>query len=142
MKPGSKTLCVNVPRVLNQISIVRWAFAESTGRHYRLPVNELVFSANVRHLAEQLGLLVFFVHNSRGSPAGWPDFCIVGPGGICFRELKVPGGKVSRAQLHWIRCLREAGQDVAIWTPVDLASGKIRAELDDIARPWDQRAAA
>ena len=66
---------------------------------------------------------------SIGSKAGWPDLTICGRS-IIFRELKRQDGKVTRAQDEWGGWLIAAGQDWATWRPLDLASGRIRRELE------------
>lgn len=70
-----------------------------------------------------------------GDGKGWPDLTIVGPGGILFRELKSPTGSRSPEQRKWAEWLAEAGQDVAVWKPRDLVSGRIQRELETIRRP-------
>lgn len=69
-----------------------------------------------------------------GDGKGWPDLTIVGPSGVLFRELKSATGSRSPEQRMWAEWLAEAGQDVAVWKPRDLASGRIEAELKAIRR--------
>lgn len=64
------------------------------------------------------------------SNPGWPDFVIVGPGGILFRENKRHGEDPSPEQRRWGHVLTASGADWAVWRPLDLASGRIEVELD------------
>jgi hypothetical protein len=71
---------------------------------------------------------------------GFPDLHIVGPGGDLYRELKSmkgngPGRGLNPDQVTWKYRLLCGGYDWAIWTPADLAGGRVDAELDAIATP-------
>ena len=66
---------------------------------------------------------------SIGSKAGWPDLTICGRA-VIFRELKRQTGTTTPAQGDWGVWLAKAGQDWAVWRPLDLASGRIRRELE------------
>jgi hypothetical protein len=73
---------------------------------------------------------------------GYPDLMIIGPGGVLFRELKTeagmrPGAGLRPDQTTWRYRLTAAGQDWAIWTPKDLATGLIESELHDLETPDD-----
>lgn len=84
------------------------------------------------------------VHHSRrrgNGLIGFPDLLLVGNGGVAFRELKTtnasyrhPNGLHS-AQTDWKYELLAAGQDWAVWTPADLLSGRVDAELARLAQP-------
>lgn len=78
-------------------------------------------------------LLAYHTRRSTGSNPGFPDWVFAGPGGLAFRELKRPGGKLSAEQEHWFAMLRAAGHDVDVWREVDRHSGRISAELRRIA---------
>lgn len=81
---------------------------------------------------------LFAYHNpetKRATMAGFPDLVIWGRGGLLFRELKSQEGRHSMGQLHAINALRAAGASATTWRPADLESGRIRRELDAIARP-------
>lgn len=65
---------------------------------------------------------------------GYPDLTAVGPGGVIWRELKTDTGRLSDEQRLWIRRLVEAGADVAVWRPRDLADGTIAATLARLAK--------
>ena len=60
------------------------------------------------------------------------------------RELKGDGGQTSGEQWAVGAMLRGVGWDWGIWGPVDLASGRIEAELAALSgrRPWESRWAA
>ena len=69
----------------------------------------------------------FHCHDSRRSPAGFPDLVLVRGSKLLFRELKTATGRASAAQLEWLESLQRAGQDARVWRPADWAS--IVAEL-------------
>ena len=79
------------------------------------------FQASVVHLAKLAGWRVYWTHNSRHSPAGWPDLVLIRGSRIIFRELKrdTRPSRVTRDQRETLEALREAGQDAAVWTPED-----------------------
>lgn len=85
----------------------------------------------VRDLLALYGLdeFSYHTHDSRRSQPGFPDWVIAGKNGVLYRELKSESGRVSRAQNRWIARLRESGQDVDVWRPADLKSGRITREL-------------
>jgi hypothetical protein len=71
------------------------------------------------------------LHSARceGTP-GLADLVIIGPGGILFRECKPhPGAHPSPAQTAWKYAILGAGGDWALWTPADVASGAMDADL-------------
>jgi hypothetical protein len=98
-------------------------------------VTEADFQAQVLELAESLGLVVLHVREPRREASAWtgfPDLIIIAPGGgIMFRELKMPGKQLRAAQRDWADIL--SGQNHGMWKPADLHSGRIRAELEDLA---------
>jgi hypothetical protein len=79
--------------------------------------------------------------NQRGQGnTGFPDLMFVGPGGLMFRELKTEDGKargLRSTQTTWKWRLKAARQDWAVWTPADLASGRVDAELAALGVPLD-----
>jgi hypothetical protein len=89
--------------------------------------------AHVRRLLRDLGLHGYHTHDSRRSHGGYPDWTIVGIGGVLFRELKTQRGKVSPEQRAWLDALAAANADVDVWRPGDLLSGRIARELAAIA---------
>jgi hypothetical protein len=71
---------------------------------------------------------------------GFPDLLIYGPAGALHRELKtiagnMPGRGLSAQQSTWKHRLKAGGHDWDIWTPADLASGRIDTELDELEEP-------
>lgn len=106
-------------------------------------MSEADLTREVRALCERLGLYAFSATTYRipgasarpGSSRGYPDFTIVGPGGILWRECKSEDGRQSMAQIRWGRRITEAGGDCGVWRPDDLASGRIERELRTIIRP-------
>ena len=88
----------------------------------------------VRDACKSLNLLRYHTLRPKGSPAGFPDDVIVGTR-VLYRELKREGEKPSPAQVEWIDRLAAAGQDVAVWRPTDLLSGRILDELQAIVPP-------
>ncbi len=64
------------------------------------------------------------------SPGGWPDFIVIGVGGVLEREVKTDGD-VLRPLQRWIGArLVSAGHNWSTWTAADLASGRVDRELD------------
>jgi hypothetical protein len=70
----------------------------------------------VSDLAAFQRALVYHTHDSRHSPAGFPDLVIVVHGRVLFRELKMDGNKPTAEQRRWLLALAQAGQDAAVWT--------------------------
>lgn len=64
---------------------------------------------------------------------GWPDFSIGGPGGWIFREVKPAFARLSSEQRTTGYLMTSAALDWAVWRPMDLDSGQIRAQLRRIA---------
>jgi hypothetical protein len=89
--------------------------------------------AHVRKLLKDLALWGYHVRNSKGSEPGWPDWVIIGPCRIIFRELKSETGTLTPEQREVGQMLQRAGQSWAVWRPSDLLSGQIARELTDLA---------
>lgn len=87
----------------------------------------------VRKLCVKLGLLHYHVPNSVRMTAGLPDDIIIGRGGVLWRERKGTSEPLSSAQKLSGYRLRAVGQDYGVWRPEDLASGRIKRELEGIA---------
>lgn len=94
-------------------------------------ISEREFQAMVVQAAQSMGWVYYHTHDSRRSPAGFPDLVLVHPvkKRILYRELKAEKGKVSNAQKIWIDNLVATGADVAVWRPSDWVSKKITNEL-------------
>lgn len=89
--------------------------------------------AHLRKLLADLGLWGYHVRNSIGSERGWPDWVIIGPGGIRYRELKSEAGTLSVDQRKVGAMLTRAGANWAVWRPRDLLNGTIERQLREIA---------
>jgi len=64
-----------------------------------------------------------------GTP-GLPDFIIIGPRGIIWREAKPHPGELPRGgQVAWKYAVMANLMNYDVWTPADVASGRVRAEL-------------
>jgi hypothetical protein len=83
-------------------------------------------------LCRWLGLAYFHDHDSRRNRAGFPDLVVCGSSGHLFRELKTEAGRLRPEQLDWLSRLTQGGADAAIWRPTDLASGRVKSELEGI----------
>ena len=85
-------------------------------------------------IADLPSLRAFHAHDSRRSAGeGFPDWCIAGPRGVMFRELKTERGRLSAKQKEWLAVLDAANADVDVWRPVHLLSGQIALELAALA---------
>ena len=87
----------------------------------RLRPLERDFQAAVVRLARLCGWRVYCVHDSRHSPAGWPDLVLLRGRRILYRELKRDGraSRLTPEQRDTLAALEHAGQDAAVWTPDD-----------------------
>ena len=79
--------------------------------------------------AQALGWRVWWTHDSRHSPKGWPDLVLCNGERVLFRELKAGRGKLTNAQADCLDLLRVSGLDAAVWHERDWLSGAIEAEL-------------
>ena len=89
----------------------------------------------IREACRVRGLLAYHTHDSRRSEPGFPDWVIVGPGGVLFRECKGYDGrgrlgKWGPAQLQWHGGLVLAGANTGGWIPDDWCDGRIDRELE------------
>jgi hypothetical protein len=89
--------------------------------------------AHVRRLMADLGLFGYHTRNSKGSAAGWPDWVIIGRGGILYRELKAEHGSLSPEQRHVGDLITQAGGNWRVWRPRALLDGQIAKELTELA---------
>ena len=67
----------------------------------------------------------YHTFDSRRSPEGFPDLCLVRPPRIVFAELKSEHGRLTPAQREWVRELGECGLEVHLWRPADIDNGII-----------------
>lgn len=88
----------------------------------------------VRRLLQvyRLGTTSFHVPDARRMTPGLPDWIIIGRR-VLWRELKSDYGAVSREQTRMGYLLQAAGEDYAVWRPVDFHSGRIERELEGLA---------
>jgi hypothetical protein len=86
-----------------------------------------------RILADLPGVLAYHTHDSRHSASGYPDWTLVGPRGVLFRELKRQAKKPTPQQAGWLVALKRAGQDAGVWRPAQLLDGTIGRELAALA---------
>lgn len=77
---------------------------------------EKEFSQAIVDIARLLGWRVYRTHDSRRSPAGFPDLVLVRDGRLVFAELKTERGRVTADQQEWLAALGEVEQSVDGWT--------------------------
>lgn len=87
---------------------------------------------HLRNLIDDYGLWGYHSNNPIMDKRGWPDWAIIGPRGMLFRELKTERGTLTPAQREVGARLIRAGQDWAVWRPRDLFSGVIHRQLEEI----------
>jgi hypothetical protein len=87
--------------------------------------------AGVRRLLADLGL--FGYRSKSGSERGWPDWVIVGPCGILYRELKTERGTLTPEQRDVGARITRAGGNWSVWRPAQLLDGTIARQLSDLA---------
>lgn len=97
--------------------------------------NEIAFQVSVEQRATRYGLKVYHTKDPRRSRKGFPDLVLLGPGGIVYRELKVPPRTTTVEQEQWLALLRQVGQDAKVWQPDDMRSGEIEHTLARLCRP-------
>lgn len=93
-------------------------------------MTEAELQSAVIDLARYLGYEHYHTHNSRRSPAGFPDLVLVHrtSGRLIFAELKSATGRLSDHQRGWLHWLGIA-HEVHVWTPNNWAGGHIHAAL-------------
>jgi hypothetical protein len=74
-------------------------------------MSEAELQAAVIDLARRLGWLVYHTHDSRRSPAGFPDLVCVRDR-VIYIELKTEKGGLSEEQSQWLLWLDMAGAEV------------------------------
>lgn len=89
--------------------------------------------ANLRRLMKDYHLYGFHARSAIGSEAGWPDWVIIGPNGILFRELKSHRGELTVEQRSVGSKLGKVGLDWAVWRPQHYFDGTIERRLAAIA---------
>jgi len=94
-----------------------------TARTSSIGMSETELQEAIREAAELGGWLYYHTHDSRRSPAGFPDVVLVHPTRheLVFLELKRSTGVATGAQIAWIEALRAAGPpDAWVIRPEDL----------------------
>lgn len=89
-------------------------------------LSEPAWQAMVLELATLYRWVWYHTHDSRRSPAGFPDLVLV-RNRVLFRELKTDKGDLTTEQLCWLHLLHDAGADVGVWRPADLE--RVKQEL-------------
>lgn len=74
----------------------------------------------------------FHVRDARGMTRGFPDDVLIGTRGLLWRECKNEFTTLTPDQRQVGIVLRNLGQDWELWRPVDLRSGRIVRELEEI----------
>ena len=86
--------------------------------------------------------MVFHDHDSRYSPAGFPDLVLIktaspDAGRLIFAELKSSSGKVSVAQELWLDMFSEGGQETYLWRPSDVEQVvQVLSSKPKVLRSW------
>lgn len=83
-------------------------------------------------LCSWLRLRWYHTHDSRRSPAGFPDLVIAGPNQVIYAELKSTRGRLTADQAAWIEALNAAGTNAYVWRPDDIH--EINVILQKLAR--------
>jgi hypothetical protein len=94
-------------------------------------MTEAQFQAQVVQLAGLLGWSWYHTHDSRRSPAGFPDL-VLWRERVIFAELKRENGRLSHAQVDVGNALRRAGAEAYCWRP---------SHFDEVKAVLERRAA-
>lgn len=78
----------------------------------------------------------YHTHRSDMSEAGFTDWVLVGDAGMgaTFAELKRESGVFSAAQIDCMLALEAAGERVTYFSPVDVFTGRMEAEIAKISK--------
>jgi hypothetical protein len=84
-------------------------------------ITEASFQSAVLRVAKGAGWAVMHVHDSRRSPAGFPDLVMVRKNLCMYAELKTADGVLTLAQWHWLRALEAVEKtETYLWRPEDM----------------------
>jgi hypothetical protein len=78
--------------------------------------SEASFQRAVVELAELCRWRVYWTHDSRRSPKGYPDLTLVRDR-VVWAELKTGRGRPTVEQLGWLASIRAAGGEAYLWRP-------------------------
>jgi hypothetical protein len=96
-------------------------------------MREAQLDAEVRKIAQHYGVHAHHKRNSVDEAPGFPDWVLVGQGGVLWRENKTETGTLSTEQRMMSMVLRALDLDWAVWRPRDVRSGRIRREIAAVA---------
>ena len=83
-------------------------------------ISEAQHQAAVVELAQMHNWLVYYVPDSRRSPAGFPDLVLVRPPQVLFVECKTDKGTLRPEQREWMEALSRCNSvQVWVWRPSD-----------------------
>lgn len=83
-------------------------------------VSEKDFMASVVDLARLQDWLVYYIRDSRRSPAGYPDLTLVRPPRVLYVECKSKRGTLDMMQKVWVDALHQCqGVETYVWRPND-----------------------
>lgn len=82
-------------------------------------LTEKEFQVQVVEVARACGWHWYHSHDSRRSPAGFPDLVLVRGDRLIFAELKRESGRVTEAQRDWIDALSGGPWTACVWRPSD-----------------------
>ena len=82
-------------------------------------ISEKAFAQQVVDAARLTGWMVYRTFDSRRSPSGYPDLCMVRGSRFIIAELKTERGALRPDQREWLRALDEAVPEVHLWQPRD-----------------------
>jgi hypothetical protein len=89
-------------------------------------LTERDWQSQVLDLARVGGWKHYHTHNARRSPSGFPDLVLIRAPELIYVELKTAIGKLSIAQEWWTENLRDCGQEIHVWRPVDFRAAEKR----------------
>src|SRR3989304_4659678 len=80
-------------------------------------IAEKDYAQQVYDLARYYHWRCYHTHDSRHSPAGYPDLSMVHGRRHVYAEIKAEKGKLAPEQRAWLVALYEAGHEVFVWRP-------------------------
>jgi hypothetical protein len=86
-------------------------------------VTEREWQRQITDLATMLGWSWYHTHDSRRSPAGFPDL-VLWRERVVYVELKAQRGRLRPEQRVTITAFRQAGAEVYVWRPSDFDTAR------------------